>query len=144
MRGLIFNSKGYTLLEILLVLFVVTIISSIALQFTNKFSEKHLVDMFIQQVQLDIQTIQAHSIEHETVITLEFNSQNSYYAYYDRGGRIFERTYPPGIEITPYSTVRKIRMFKGVNYDFGKLRFKTPLGEKQIILNINKGRMKIV
>lgn len=144
MKRITLDSRGYTLLEMLLVLFILTIISSIVLQFSNEFAEKQKVESFIQQVQFDIQTIQALTIEQGRVITIEFNDKQSYYAYYDRSGqRIIDRPYPANIEFSPFSTVKLIRIFNGEINDFGKLKFITPLGEKQIIINIHKGRMKL-
>ncbi|TSI08551.1 Tfp pilus assembly protein FimT/FimU [Lysinibacillus sp. BW-2-10] len=144
MNQLIRNNHGFTLLEMLLVLSILIITSSIVYQFAMKISEKQSVNQFIQQVQLDIQRVQALSLSEPRLIYFSF-SDRSYQAYYENAReKIVEGSYPPEVQLIKFSTLRKITIFSGEFWEFGTIRFHTPLGERQIIVNIQKGRMKIV
>ena len=104
-KGNVKNSHGYTLLEMLLVLFVAVTISSLVFQFTIKLTEKRVVEQFVNQILFDLQTAQALAIEERRSVTFVFLNNRTYKAYYELGGdSILERTFPAGIELNKYST----------------------------------------
>lgn len=139
------DNNGFTLLEMLVVLSIVIIVSSMAYQFTYKLTEKQTIDFFLNQVQIDIQRAQAFAIESGTATTISF-TDDYYYAFQNLNqDKVFEKTYPVGIGVLQNTTFRKIRFNpNGEVADFGTLTFTTPLGTKKLIINIEKGRMKFV
>lgn len=145
MKRYVRNNDGFTLLEMMLVLFIVVTISSVVLHFTIKITEKRVVDQFLNQVLFDLQRIQALAIEEETSITFVFNDNNTYKAYYDLGGvNILERSFPAGIELNIFSNLKKIDFYStGEVGKFGSILFKTPFGEKRLIVNMQKGRLRL-
>ncbi|MFP3918760.1 type II secretion system protein [Lysinibacillus telephonicus] len=145
MKGILKNNHGYTLIEMLIVLFIVVTISSIVFQFTIKLTEKRVVEQFFNEVMLDIQRVQALAIEEGRTITFVFIDNNTYKAYYELGGKsILEKSFPKGIELNIYSNLKKIEFYpSGEIGKFGTVLFNTPFGEKRLIVNMQKGRLRL-
>ncbi|RNC99218.1 type II secretion system protein [Lysinibacillus halotolerans] len=140
------NDQGFSLIEMLLVLFIVIVVSSIVYKVTYTISEKQAVEQFFNQVQLDIQRMQALAIEEKKTINVLFSDNNTYKAYYSLDGKkIFERSFPSIVQLNIYSNLKNIVIYpNGEVVNFGKIIFYTPFGERQLIVNIQKGRMRIV
>lgn len=145
LKRLLKNNRGFTLLEMLLVLFIITTISSIVFQFSIKLTEKREVEEFFNQLLLDIQRVQALAIEEERTITFVFHDKNIYKAYYEFGGKsILEKSFPTGIELNIYSNLKEIVFYSsGEIGKFGTVLFNTPFGEKRLIVNMQKGRLRL-
>lgn len=145
MRFHLKSNGGFTLLEMLVVLCIVIVVSSMVYQFSYKLTQKQEIDLFFSQVQLDIQRAQAFAIESGKYTTVQF-SNNYYYAFQGfNSDKIFEKQYPVGIGIKQDSTYRKVQFNpNGEVVDFGTISFITPIGLKQLIINIEKGRIKFV
>lgn len=56
------NERGYTLVEILLVLFVVMTLTAIVTKFSLQVVEAKEIERFFSQIQLDLQYIQTYSM----------------------------------------------------------------------------------
>lgn len=145
MNRILKNNQGYTLIEMLIVLFIIVTISSLVFQFTIKITEKRVVEQFFSQVMLDFQRVQALAIEEGRTITFVFIDNNTYKAYYDLGGNsILEKSFPKGIELNIYSNLKKIEFHpSGEVGKFGTILFNTPFGEKRLIVNMQKGRLRL-
>ncbi|MBD8026080.1 type II secretion system protein [Ureibacillus sp. Re31] len=140
------TDKGFTLIEMLLVLFIVIVVSSFVYKISLTITEKQVINQFFNQVQLDIQSMQALAIEEKKTINVLFSDNNTYKAYYSLDGKkIFERSFPTNIQLNIYSNLKNIVIYpNGEVVNFGKIIFYTPFGERQLIVNIQKGRMRIV
>lgn len=140
------TDKGFTLIEMLLVLFIVIVVSSFVYKISLTITEKQVIDQFFNQVQLDIQSMQALAIEEKKTINVLFSDNNTYKAYYSLDGKkIFDRSFPTNIQLNIYSNLKNIVIYpNGEVVNFGKIIFYTPFGERQLIINIQKGRMRIV
>lgn len=146
MKRYLSNNHGFTLIEMLLVLYIIIMISSIVYQMTIQITEKRVVDQFFEQLMLDIQSMQVLALKEEEAINIYFRDNNTYKASYDLvGEKIFERTLPKGIEINIYSNLKKITFNPNGNLkNFGKIIFYTPFGETHLVVNIQEGRMRLV
>ena len=140
------NSNGFTLIEMLLVLFVVLLTSSIVFQITYTISEKFVVNQFFQQLLLDIQEIQALAIKDEEAYYIQFNSSNQYKGYGIISGEvIFERDIPKGIKLDVLSNLKHFMVYpNGDVSNFGTIRFYTPFGQINLIIYIKEGRLRLV
>lgn len=140
------TDKGFTLIEMLLVLFIVIVVSSFVYKISLTITEKQVINQFFNQVQLDIQSMQALAIEEKKTINVLFSDNNTYKAYYSLDGKkIFERSFPSIVQLNIYSNLKNIVIYpNGEVVNFGKIIFYTPFGERQLIVNIQKGRMRIV
>ena len=140
------NSRGFTLIEMLLVLTIIGIITSIVCHVTLSISEKRNIDQFFNQLIFDIQNMQALAIKEEEKIAINFNSSNAYYAYYDlKDEKIITRTYPEGVKLNNYSNLKLLLITSNGNISkFGTLIFNTPYGERKLIVYIQEGRLRLV
>ena len=141
-----FNSNGFTLIEMLLVLFIVLLISSIVFKITLTMTEKRIVNQFFQQVMLDIQEIQALAIARNEPFNIQFYNYNHYKAYGIFSGEfIVERDFPKNITLEVTSNLKYFMVHpNGDVSNFGTIRFNTNLGQKNLIIYIKEGRMRIV
>ena len=140
------NSKGYTLIEMLLVLFIVLVTSTIIFQVTLTISEKWAVNRFFQQVLLDVQQIQALAIKNEEPFYIQFNSLNQYKGYAVFSGEvIFVREIPKDIKLDMTSNLKHFMVYPtGDVSNFGTFRFFTPFGQTNLIIYIKEGRMRLI
>lgn len=140
------NHNGFTLIEILLVLFIVLLTTSIVFQITVTISDKRLVDQFFQQLMLDIHEMQARAIENEEAIYIQFYNSNHYKALSVFSEEVLlERDFPPNIKLDIYSNLKRFIINPtGEVSNFGTIRFDTPYGEKKLIIYIKEGRMRLV
>ncbi|MED3660741.1 competence type IV pilus minor pilin ComGD [Ureibacillus sp. FSL K6-8385] len=139
------NEKGFTLLEMLLVLMIVLLIGSVSSTFSIKMTEKMLVDQFFHQLKLDIQMAQMWAMEHQKSCFVSFSSSNTYKVHHQLDEVILERKLPDTISIDPDSNLLTLRIGADGSVDnFGTITFQTGLGTKYIIVNIDKGRIRYV
>ncbi|RHW38496.1 prepilin-type N-terminal cleavage/methylation domain-containing protein [Lysinibacillus yapensis] len=140
------NSNGFTLVEMLLVLYIVLLTTSMVFHATANISEKRIVNQFFQQLMLDIQSAQAVAIEKETPITVRFIDESHFSANFLYSGKIvFERELPKNIKYNKHSNTKAIMFTANGNIgDFGTIRFYTRFGEVRLVVNIQEGRMRII
>ncbi|WP_211254621.1 prepilin-type N-terminal cleavage/methylation domain-containing protein [Ureibacillus massiliensis] len=142
-----YKEKGFTLIEVLLVLSIVVLIGSIVSHVTFKLSEKSVVDQFIQQVTLDIQRMQTFAMEKEVYTTIVFLDNGTYKGYVQNeyNNPLLEKQFPSNIKLNTNSNLKRIRFnMNGDIVEFGSIVFFTYDGYRQLIVNIEKGRLKIV
>ena len=139
------DNKGYSLLELLLVLIIVVVIGSCALIMNNRYVEKHTFDLFYNQLILDARHLQLTAMKEGENITLSFDSAGTRYA-----GRksffelLFRRELPPGYRLSTRSNLQELSFHpNGTIVKFGTLTFETPSGIKIIHVYIGKGRMTL-
>ena len=140
------NSNGFTLIEMLLVLFIVLLTSSIVFKITLTMTEKRVVNQFFQQVMLDIQEIQSLAIAINEPFNVQFYTNNHYKGYSIFSGEIiFERDFPKNITLEVTSNLKYFMVHpNGDVSNFGTIRFNTNFGQKNLIIYIKEGRMRIV
>ena len=137
------DNRGYSLIELLLVLTIVMIISSSALYFNNRYIENRTFELFYNQLKLDVAHIQMTAITEEKYVKLVFESGGSQYvARKSLFDSVFERNLPPGYRWSSSSTINEISFHpNGTIVKFGTLAFITPDGIKTVRVFIGKGRM---
>ena len=144
-REVMKNSNGFTLIEMLLVLSIVLLISSIVFQITLSLSERRVVDQFFEQVMLDIQEIQALAIAKNEPFNIQlYNNHYKGYGIFS-GEIIFERDFPQNIKLDVTSNLKYFMVYpNGDVSNFGTIRFHTPFGDANLIIYIKEGRMRLV
>ncbi|MFJ9464673.1 prepilin-type N-terminal cleavage/methylation domain-containing protein [Viridibacillus arvi] len=149
------KEAGFTLVELLLVLTVTMIICSISLALGKAKLDERMVNQFLYQLMLDIEQVQSESIGSGVFSYLEFIDDGKKYKAYTWDGEgdsllnarrnFFTRELPEGVTYSYSSPLRQIKIDpQGTFSSFGTLIFITPTGNKSLIINIVKGRMKIV
>ncbi|MFC6039895.1 prepilin-type N-terminal cleavage/methylation domain-containing protein [Paenisporosarcina macmurdoensis] len=138
------NNKGYSLIELLLVLTIVMIISSSAIYFNNRYVEKQTFELFYNQLKLDVRHVQMLAITEERYMKLVFfeTGGSRYIGRKSVFDAIFERPLPPGYHWSSSSTLKEIAFQpNGTVEKFGTFIFITPDGLKTVRVFIGKGRM---
>lgn len=139
------NQKGFTLIETLLVLAVLTIIIIISTQIVMKINEKNEIDHFFEQLQYDILTVQSYSIEKNSIMSISFlSSSNTYRASHNFGNILFERKIPDSIQFDSNSNLKKIEFTSGKIRNFGTVMFNHKNKKISFIVYIERGRTRIV
>lgn len=139
------KERGYTLLEILFVLMIVVLVGMLGTTFSFKMTEKMVVEQFFHQFTLDIQMAQMLALEKQRSCFVSFVNQDTYRIYHQLDEVILERKLPEIIEFDQYSNLLTLRIDPDGNVkNFGKFTFYTPFGQKHIVININKGRIRYV
>lgn len=138
------NEKGFTFVETLLVLAVLTILTIIASQIVVKVNEKRTIDYFFNQLQLDIETVQSYSIEKNSRAYLKFLSPNKYRATHHLGTILFERELPKNVRFEMNSNLKTLEFVNGKVQKFGTLVFY--IDDEYVIFTvyIERGRTRIV
>lgn len=139
------SQRGFTFIEMLLVLTIFLLASSITIQMTFKTYERQAIDQFFVQVSLDIQRMQTLSMKVGSHTTIVFLDEGKYRGYIHNNFTDieFEKDYPKGIALESGSKLKRIRFYNnGEISDFGKVIFITPYGKREVIVNIEKGRLR--
>jgi competence protein ComGD len=139
------NQKGFTLIEVLLVLSMVLVISSTVLFVSSSFIDKKAFQLFINQFKLDIYHLQSLSIHNGTYTELVFGDNGTSYtakkSFYEP---VVKRHFPKGIKLSKSSSLTDIAFHpNGTIEKFGTLVFDTPDGVIQLRVYIGKGRMTV-
>ena len=142
---LLLNNRGFTLLEVLLVLCIVGIITMSVIFISNSYFEKKSFQLFIRQFELDVYHMQNFSIEKSTQTELVFSNKGTTYttrkSFFEP---IIQRSLPKGIKLSTKSTLTSIAFNpNGSIVKFGTLIFETPQDVKMVKIYIGKGRMTV-
>ncbi|MFJ5789288.1 competence type IV pilus minor pilin ComGD [Lysinibacillus sp. NPDC093197] len=140
------NERGYTLIEIVIVLFVVMTLIAIVTQFSLKVAEAKEIERFFSQIQLDLHYLQTYSMQHKDYIFMKFESSSQRYSIKkDFYTNIYIRPFPKGVELlSDRSTVQTIRFnFRGNVMTPGTVYFKTPQGTKKVVITLGRGRARV-
>ena len=140
------NEQGYTLIEMLLVLFIVMCLTGIVTKISMKVSEAKEIDRFFTQLQLDIQFIQMYSMQQREVVSMKFEEPtNRYIIKKDFHTIDYERPFPKDVEFLPVSStfVTVVYNANGNVNRAGTLYFETPVGIKKVVITLGVGRVRV-
>lgn len=140
------NERGLTLIEILIVLFVMMCVTGIVTKISLKVAETKELDRFFEQLQLDIQFIQTYSMQQQQYVSMKFESPpHRYVIKKDHHSLLYERYFPKGVKfINSSSTVKTlIYNFDGRVTTAGTLYFQTPKGIKKVVITLGFGRSRV-
>lgn len=140
------NQNGYTLVEMMLVLFVVSIISSITLvSFQGVINEKRL-QLFLNMFERDVLYAQTYAMSHSKSIYLVISTESNFYTIQESGlGKVLlRRDFSEKIKIEHITMTPPITFFaNGSIRQAGKL-YVTYSGKKYaIVFLLGKGRFYV-
>ncbi|WP_370627158.1 competence type IV pilus minor pilin ComGD [Psychrobacillus sp. INOP01] len=134
------NEKGYTLIEMLLVLTIVMVVSSSVLFITSTKMKDMEEERFYRQLHLDILRLQAISIGENRYTYLNFPNNRTQYKAESAGTVWFENDLPKNMRLSDESTLKVISFHPNGNINsFGNLLFETERGVKRITFYIGRG-----
>ena len=134
------NEKGFTMIEMLLVLSIVMVVSSSVLFISSTKIKEMEEERFYRQLHLDIQRLQAFSIGEFKYTYLEFSNFRTRYEAKSGDEILFEKDLPKNMRLADESTLKRVAFHPNGNItNFGNLLFETERGEKRITVYIGRG-----
>ncbi|MEK4229928.1 prepilin-type N-terminal cleavage/methylation domain-containing protein [Solibacillus sp. FSL H8-0538] len=134
------NEYGHTLIEMLAVLFVVSIICLVVFQFSHKKLVHYTFMKTVDQFELTIRAAQMQAIEEENAIFcyVEFGKRLLIHrGYYD--APIYVQDFPEGMSVYVVTASRRIDFNSFGNiYNTGRIIFE--MGDESISYSINMGK----
>ncbi|GAB0170575.1 competence type IV pilus minor pilin ComGD [Lysinibacillus sp. CTST325] len=140
------SERGFTLVEMLIVLFIVMCLSAIVVKYSVKAEETRELERFFTQIQLDLQYIQTYSMHQREYISMKFESSSKRYIIKkDFYTELYERPFPKGVEvILSTSSIYTIMYnYNGNVMTPGTVYFKTPQGTKKVVITLGRGRSRV-
>lgn len=136
------DEKGFTLIEMLLVLSILMVMtSSVIFASTNRLAEIE-GKRFFRQFHLDIQRLQTTAIVEEKYAYIRFSENGTKYIASSANAQLFEYNLPSGISLSKESSLKGVTFHpNGSVQEFGKLLFETKKGIKQVTIYIGKGKL---
>ncbi|MFJ7953429.1 competence type IV pilus minor pilin ComGD [Lysinibacillus sp. NPDC096418] len=140
------NEQGFTLIEMLLVLFIVMCLTGIVTKISMKVAEAKEIERFFTQLQLDIQYIQMYTMQQRAYVSMKFEAPtNRYIVKKDMYTIDYERPFPKKVEFLSGRSTFVTIMYneKGNVSRAGTLYFETPDGIKKVIITLGVGRVRV-
>ncbi len=134
------NEKGFTMIEMLLVLSIVMVVSSSVLFISSTRIKEMEEERFYRQLQLDIQRLQAYSIGEFKYTYLEFPDFRTRYEAKSEDQVLFAKDLPKDMLLSNNSTLKRVAFHPNGNVtNFGNLLFESERGEKRLTVYIGRG-----
>ncbi|MEK3890745.1 competence type IV pilus minor pilin ComGD [Bacillus sp. FSL K6-3431] len=139
------DERGFTLLEVLIVITVLTVMLSFSVFTLGNFAEVMQKQLFITKLQSDLFYAQAYAIHQKEPVVVRFSKvKNGYQAMSkDTQTFLFERKIPAPIYLSESNLVSLTFTAEGTVSNFGTIIFK--MGNKSIKLTfyIGRGRFSV-
>lgn len=145
MKQKTFNEQGYTLIEMLIVLFIVISVTAIVLISFQKLQEHKQTEYFLEQFEKDLYFAQGYALSHHKTTDIHFYpDENRYTVGPSTGSILLTRYYDKDIVVDArvFGNVFQYK-FNGNVPKFGKIKIKSPAAEYQLTFQIGKGRFQI-
>ena len=105
MRLYLNREEGFTLIESLLVLSIVTMLVSVSFVRLSPIKERQVMTHFIQQLTNDLLYAQQYAMSTKQTVRISFHVKDHYYRVYGSGTstELIRRTYDPAISISTWT-----------------------------------------
>ncbi|MEO4052400.1 competence type IV pilus minor pilin ComGD [Solibacillus sp. CAU 1738] len=140
------NERGFTLIEMLLVLAIFVIMSFIVFSFSLAHLQPDPFERAVRQFELDVREMQAYAMQNRAQITCWVISEIEFQSYrYVDGHLILRRKFPPGMTVKIHTYDKRI-VFKpsGSIVNFGTVEFNYKDQTVKYSINLGKGRMRLL
>jgi competence protein ComGD len=143
---LLHKSNGFTLIEMLLVLFVVMTIVTITFFHLRISYEEKVIRQFLELFQEDIWLAQEYAISHSQSVELSFYNEQSYYDLRESGFRklIYKRPFHSELRLRPLTITNPIKFLANGNINQpGTMYVIYNLQTYKVVFQLGRGRFKI-
>lgn len=140
------RERGFTLIEVLIVLTIVIFIISFSTIRMTHISEQKNLEYFIDMFEKDIFLMQQLAISNNIIYSLQFNTKDNYYFIYDSplNPPVLKRTFDSNINISFLTLSNPIRYQPSGNImNPGTIKVSYNNKSKQIIFPFGKGRFYV-
>ncbi|MFD1206375.1 MULTISPECIES: competence type IV pilus minor pilin ComGD [Sporosarcina] len=138
-----FREKGFTLLELLLVLSIVSILILLIIPFGDRWIREQSEDEAIAVFISSVHQMQAYSIANEAHTTIKFrNSGKSYSLYAPNTTEIATIDFPPSMRFVSSSSLNEVAFHpNGHILKTGSIVFRTSRGDVRLAFQLEHGRV---
>ena len=137
------HNKGFTLIEILIVLSIFMLLASLSLHLYPKYIQKMETTRFVKQFEEDLYYAQAYAISHEMNVSVYLNASN-YTISSNLKGVILQRENPKNTTFKQGTIGLKIFFNNtGAPITSGVVYIETEQDRYKVTIYIGKGRIKI-
>lgn len=139
------REQGFTLLELLIVLTVLTIVFSFSVITLGSFADKMKKNLFITQLQSDLYYAHAYAIHQKEPVLVSFSITENMYQANAVGTKkiLFQRKLPPSIYLEKSNLTRFTITSEGTVSNFGTVLFKVHDGSIKLTFYIGRGRFSV-
>lgn len=136
------NERGFTLIEMLLVLVIVGVIVSAVLPLSVEQIQRHMHKKTMNQIELAIRMAQTMAMEEQTTVFCEVFRETRFVIKKSIVGEpIYEQNLPEGLQMEITTARGRIQFQPSGNVtQIGRLRFYTESEEVYYTINLGKGR----
>ena len=139
------DERGFTLIEMLVVLMIFSLITIIALSFSYRYVKIHQYEQAIEQLKLTLHVAQLTAQQHNTVAYVHISEGNTIllnttFKEYDLIWKI-----PEGMQVHFKTSGNRIRFTSNGNIvGIGSMEIITPEKTMKYSINLSKGRLRFV
>ncbi|WP_107841695.1 competence type IV pilus minor pilin ComGD [Metasolibacillus meyeri] len=139
------DERGFTFIEMLFVLAVVSLLSFFVVTFSFRQMQLSVYEQTIQQFELDLIEMQALSINNGLTARCWIAEGKEFQCFQRYGELLISRQLPENMRINIYTTNTRIEFNgHGTIINFGKVEF--VMGDRRMMYSINlgRGRMRLL
>lgn len=139
------DERGFTLIEMLLVLMIFSIITMIAVSFSYRYVKINQYEHAIEQLKLTIHVAQLTAQQEEVISYVRILEENkilltALYKEHELNWQL-----PEGMHVSFYTNHNRIRFnANGHISEIGNLEIKTPEKTMKYSINLSKGRLRLI
>lgn len=140
------NEKGFTFVELLIVLAITLLVGSIVFSYGEKGLKNREIEHYFDQLINDSLYIQTYAVNKKAKTSIEFNVSTHQYTAKNLATNeiLFKRDMPISLKISNMSTVRKIAYNEKGNASYaGRIICEYINGQKEVFVYIGSGRVYI-
>jgi competence protein ComGD len=142
------DSRGFTLIETLIVLSIVAVITTVTMFEINPKMNRFDNHLFLTQLQSDFYFAQQYAISHQQELTVVFDLQQKRYyirGKFDSAFTVVEKQFPPKVSVKYGSLPLTFKILPDGNVShFGSLYIYIDRKEYKLTFLLGKGRFYIV
>jgi len=138
------GNRGYTLIEVLIVLLVLTVFLSLSLASFKPLKDTMDKKMIISQLEADLYYAQTYTISRQEIVTVQFYpAYNRYMMKTANGNVIVNRSWDTSVKLIKGSFLSFTILRDGNISRFGTLTFEINGHTFELIFNIGRGRFRV-
>jgi competence protein ComGD len=140
------KGNGFTLIEMLLVLFIIMTIVTITFFHLRTSYEEKVIGQFLELFQEDIWLAQEYAISHSQSVELSFYNGQTFYDLRESGFRnlIYKRTFHSDLQIRPLTITNPIKFLPNGNINQpGTMYVLYNLNTYKVVFQLGRGRFYI-
>lgn len=139
------NMRGFTFIEMLLVLTIVMVVTASVMSISYRHFERNGYEQAVEQFRMTLHYAQTYAMENNQRITVSIVDRNTLIMYYEFEKRIIEWDFPEGMTAQIYTNDRKIHFtINGTIVQPGSVELITPKKTWKYSINFSKGRLRLI